>query len=339
MTTTLMHREAAEAGEAVARFLTCNAQKLRQLGEDLRQQPPALIVTCARGSSDHAATYGKYVLEAYGRVPVASAALSVVSVLERPPLALDKAVVIAISQSGRSPDLLASVEAHRLAGARVIALVNDETSPLAQIADVVLPLHAGLERSVAATKSCIVSMVGLLAIAASWSRDEDLERALSILPAQLSEAFALDWSAALPVLGQAASLYVIGRGFAYGVAQEMALKMKETSALHAESFSAAEVRHGPMAIAHDGFPVLALATSDRAGETTREMAAALRERGARVFVADTTAQQELAARTAHETTEPLLMLASFYRLANRLSLEKGLNPDAPQFLSKVTQTV
>lgn len=337
--TTLMHREAAEAGEAVARFLATNAPTLRQLGEDLRHTPPALIITCARGSSDHAATYGKYVLEAYGRVPVASAALSVVSVLDRPPVDLSHALLIAISQSGRSPDLLTSVEAHQKAGARVVALVNDETSPLAGLADVTLPLCAGPELSVAATKSCLASMVGLLAIASAWSQDEELAREMANLPAALTQAFALDWSPAVPLLADVASAYVIGRGFAHGVAQEMALKMKETCALHAESFSSAEVRHGPMAIVHSDFPVLALATSDKAGLSTREIAETLRARGARMLLADALETGDLPARSGHQAIEPLLMLASFYRMANALSLAKGLDPDKPQFLSKVTQTI
>lgn len=166
-----------------------------------------------------------------------------------------------------------------------------------------------------------------------------LAQELTALPSRLTEAFDRDWTTALPVLGDATSAYIIGRGFAYGVAQEMALKMKETCALHAESFSSAEVRHGPMAIVHSGFPVLALATSDKAGLSTREIAGALRGRGARVLLADALEAGDLPAQSAHQAIEPLLMLASFYRMANALSLSKGLNPDKPQFLSKVTQTV
>jgi glucosamine--fructose-6-phosphate aminotransferase (isomerizing) len=266
-----------------------------------------------------------------------------VSSIYAAPVATGDSLCIAISQSGRSPDLLATVEAHRKAGAYVVALVNDEDSPLAALADALLPLRAGPEKSVAATKSYIASLAGLAAIAAHWSGDDALMAALDDLPALLKRAFALDWSAALNVLEDARNLFVIGRGYGYAVAQEAALKLKETCALHAESFSAAEVKHGPMAIVGEGFPILALATSDAAGDAVREVAAEFAGRGARVClanpegpIADTI---HLPALAAHPALEPILLIQSFYRLANSLSLARGLNPDTPPHLNKVTKTV
>lgn len=335
---TAMHREAGEGAASVARFLSRNAATLKALGESLRADPPALVVTCARGSSDHAATYGKYLVETLCGVPVASAAPSVASVyatrMERM-----NALVIAVSQSGRSPDLLRTVESYKAAGARVVALVNVEDSPLAALADTVLPLSAGAETSVAATKSFIASLAGLAAIAAHWSGDADLLGALDGLPAQLEQAFDLDWTAVADTLVDARNLFVIGRGYSFGVAQEAALKMKETSALHAEAFSSAEVRHGPMAIINDGFPLLGFATSDDAGDDVRAAAAEFAGRGAAVHLADAAnADSHPPAIRSHAAIEPILMIQSFYRMVNTVSLRRGLNPDQPPHLRKVTET-
>ncbi len=340
--TTLMYAEAAEGASAVRRFLDQNKAPLASLAGYLRANPPRSVTTCARGSSDHAATFGKYLIETLLGVPTSSAALSVSSIYAAPVVAEDS-LCIAISQSGRSPDLLTAVEAHKKAGAHIVALVNDETSPLAELADTLLPLRAGPEKSVAATKSYIASMAGLAAIAAAWAGDEALTAALDALPEQLEKAFALDWTPALPVLTEARNLFVIGRGYGLAVAQEAALKLKETCALHAEAFSSAEVRHGPMAIVGDGFPVLALATVDTAGEGVREVAAEFTERGAAVLLADAAGPLEGAVHLPSLTTapalEPILLIQSFYRLANALSLARGLNPDTPPHLNKVTRTV
>ena len=337
---TLMFSEAAEAADAVARLLAANREALAALGERLRAAPPAVVVTCARGSSDHAATYGKYLIETLLGVPVASAAPSVSSVYAAP-MAPGTALVIAVSQSGRSPDLLATVSAYQAAGAHVVAFVNDEESPLAAMADTMIALKAGPERSVAATKSYICALAAFAALTAAWSQNDLLIKAIDTLPDMLALAFGANWTSVVDALADANNLFVIGRGYGYGIAQEAALKLKETCALHAEAFSAAEVRHGPMAIVNDGFPVIAFATSDMAGDGVRQAAAEFRTRGAVVCLADAKVNGDTApaAYTAHPAIEPILMIQSFYRMANALSLRRGLNPDAPLHLSKVTKTV
>jgi glucosamine--fructose-6-phosphate aminotransferase (isomerizing) len=338
---TLMFSESAEGGDAVRRFLDHNAETLKRLGAWLRANPPRSVTTCARGSSDHAATYGKYLIETLVGVPTSSAALSVSSIYAAPVVAGDS-LCIAISQSGRSPDLLTAVTAHKEAGAHIVVLVNDETSPLAALADTLLPLKAGPEKSVAATKSYIASLAALAAITAYWAEDAELTAALDTLPKQLKAAFTHDWTAALDVLRNARNLFVIGRGYGFAVAQEAALKLKETCALHAEAFSSAEVRHGPMAIVDDGFPVLAFATSDAAGDGVRDVAAEFVARGAAVLLAADTPLDgavNLPADTASPALEPVLQIQSFYKLANSLSLARGLDPDSPPHLNKVTKTV
>lgn len=334
-----MRREAGESGEAVARFLDRNQDALGQLAARLRADPPSLVVTCARGSSDHAATYGKYLIETLVGLPVASAAPSVTSVFAAP-LQQTRALMIAISQSGRSPDLLATVDRYKQAGAYVVVLVNDESSPLAAMADCLLPLCAGAETSVAATKSFIASIAGLAALAAWWSDSDDLRQALSGLPTMLDMAHELDWTPMVDRLTDARNLFIIGRGYGLSIAQEAALKLKETCGLHAEGFSSAEVRHGPMAIIDEGFPVLAFATSDKSGDDVRAAARDFADRGAAVLIADSVAgaSGNLPALGIHPVLEPILMIQSFYAAAERLARARGLDPDQPPFLRKVTET-
>jgi glutamine---fructose-6-phosphate transaminase (isomerizing) len=337
---TLMFSEAAEAGATVRRFLHRNRATLAALGARLRERAPTLVTTCARGSSDHAATYAKYLIETALGLSTVSAAFSTVSLYDAP-VGTPGGLCLAISQSGRSPDLLATVGRQREAGAMVVALVNDEDSPLAALADTVLPLCAGTEKSVAATKSYIASLAGIAALVAAWRDDAALMQAIEDLP--LDAAFALDWSPAAEGLTDATNLFLIARGHGLAIAQEAALKLKETSALHGEAFSAAEVRHGPMAVVRKGFPVLGFAGSDAAGDDVRAICGEFATRGARVWLADATGQvpegvTALPAIAARPELEPLLMIASFYRMANALSLVRGHDPDRPPYLAKVTRT-
>lgn len=334
---TLMEKEAGQAAVVVRHMLVANRDAFDAIGRRLRGSPPAAVITCARGSSDHAATYAKYLIETMTGTPTASAALSIASLYDAPAVAGNR-LCLAISQSGKSPDLLAAVEQQRDAGAFVVALVNAEGSPLAGLADVVIPLSAGVERSVAATKSYIASLAAIAALVAAWAEDAALEEALTALPAQLGHAFSLDWSPAVAAFRDATNLFVLGRGYGLGAAQEAALKFKETSALHAESFSAAEVRHGPMAIVGDAFHVLAFGGTDRAASGVRNVADEFRGRGATVLLADP-AGGDLPVIAAHPAVEPILMIQSFYRMASALALARGCNPDSPPHLNKVTETL
>lgn len=334
---TLMAQEAGEAATAVATMLAANREAFAAIGQRLRAAPPVAVVTCARGSSDHAATYAKYLIETMTGTPTASAALSIASLYDAPAVAGNR-LCLAISQSGKSPDLLAAVQQQRDAGAFVVALVNAESSPLADLADVIIPLSAGVERSVAATKSYIASLAAIAALVAAWTEDAALETALTALPAQLMQAFALDWSPAVGAFQGATNLFVLGRGYGLGVAQEAALKFKETSGLHAESFSAAEVRHGPMAIVGAAFHVLAFGGTDRAAAGVRTVADEFRARNATVLLADPVGG-DLPAIAAHPAIEPILMIQSFYRMASALALARGHNPDSPPHLNKVTETL
>ncbi len=337
---TRMFREAADAPATVRRQLKANHGLVERLGGVLRNLAPRAVVTCARGSSDHAATYAKYLIETRTGLLASSAAPSISS-LYATKSDLKAVLFIAISQSGASPDLLSAATAARNAGAHVLAIVNDEASPLARAAHHAIPLQAGAETSVAATKSYIASLAAIVHLVSSWTEDRNLEAALDLAPDQLAEAWQLDWSAAIARFRSAESLYVIGRGLGLGIAQEAALKFKETCGLHAEAFSAAELRHGPMALVRAGFPVLAFSQQDETRDGIAALAGELAGVGANVVLAgcEIPGSLSLPVVRAHPAIEPLLMIQSFYRLANALAIARGRDPDRPPHLSKVTETV
>jgi len=335
-----MYREAAESAAVVRAQLAANREPVGRLGLALRELAPRVVVTCARGSSDHAATYARYLLETRCGVLTSSAAPSVSSVYAARP-DLEGALCLAISQSGRSPDLLAAADAARAAGALVVALVNDDRSELAQRADHVIPLRAGAETSVAATKSHIASLAAVLHLVAEWRGDSELTKALEFLPDGLDSAWRLDWQPAVARLKDARNLFVLGRGLGLCVAQEAALKLKETCALHAEGLSAAELLHGPMALVKAGFPVLLFAQDDETRASNAVLAERLVKNGAAMIVAglDTAEALTLPTVRAHHVVQPMLLIQSFYRMAEALSRARGLDPDRPPHLSKITETV
>jgi glutamine---fructose-6-phosphate transaminase (isomerizing) len=340
MIQTQLFQEAAQAAEALRLQIRTNTELLARLAERLRRHRPYAVVTCARGSSDHAATFAKYLIETRVGILTSSAAPSVSSVYAAK-ADLRGTVMLAISQSGASPDLLATVASAKAAGAMIIALVNVESSPLAQAADYTIPLCAGREQSVAATKSYIATLAAIIHLVAFWSEDEELLDALAQAPAQLERAWQLDWQPALAHLQPARDLYVVGRGLGLGIAQEAALKLKETCGLHAEALSAAELRHGPMALVQTGFPVLIFAQNDETHGGVAALAAELAERGAQIMLAGAQVPKSLVLPTeaAHPAIQPMLIIQSFYRFVNALALARGYDPDHPPHLRKVTETV
>ncbi|MGK6320476.1 SIS domain-containing protein [Sphingomonas sp. DT-204] len=337
---TRMFAEAAESADTVARQLAANAEAVAALAETLRAERPRGVVTFARGSSDHAATFAKYLIETRLGLVTTSAAPSVASVYGAAP-DYSGMLAIGISQSGKSPDILAAMRTAKQGGARTLALVNVTDSPLAAEADTCLPLHAGPELSVAATKSYITALAGLLHLVARWSRDDILLEAVKESPALLRKAWASDWTPLVDRLAEARGLYAIGRGLGFGIAQEAALKFKETCGLHAEAFSAAEVRHGPMALVGPGFPLLVFRQGDATVDGVDELVADVVGRGGEVLVSggEVAGAIQLPHVDAHPAIEPMLQIQAFYRAANALSLRRGFDPDHPPRLAKVTETI
>lgn len=341
MSQTHMAREVAEIPQAAARFLDQSRQAVLDAAAALRRKDPDLIVTVARGSSDHAATYLKYAFELEAGIPVASVGPSIASIYRRP-LRLGKAACIGISQSGRSPDGVEMMRASGQGGALSIAITNFEDSAMAQVSAHCLPLRAGDEKSVAATKTFICSVLAGLSLLAEWAGDQALQDALSALPEALSQAVELDWSPLSARLARANSAFVLGRGPGFAIASESALKFKETCGIHAEAYSAAEVLHGPAAIVQSNFPVLALGIEDAALPQLKSTAERLAAQGADVFVTGT----EVAGATTlpsvqglHPLLAPLVMQAGFYAFIEGLARRRGFDPDTPPHLRKVTETV
>lgn len=338
---TWMFAEAREASAVVARQWRANEALIGDLVRRIDALKPQMIFTCARGSSDHAATHAKYLFETRLRIPTVSQSPSISSIYAAPSLHMAGQPFILISQSGQSPDLLASARAARAAGALVIALVNDPVSPLARLAELVVPLHAGTEHSVAATKSMIAALAALTHLTAEWSGDAALRAAALALPATLKSAWEVDWSAAIPAFERTSSLYVLGRGSTLGVAQEAALKFKETCGIHAEAFSIAEVAHGPMTLVGADFPVLVFPPFDEAALGLDSLLAGCVARGAPVITAGGHYPDALTLPVSADllpAIAPIAVLQSFYSMVGALAVRRGHDPDRPPALYKVTQT-
>ena len=338
---TLIFAEAAQAAAVAERQLAELRARMEILGRRLRDLDPPLVLTCARGSSDHAATFAKYLIETHALAPVASYAPSVSSLYETPWRKLGGALFLAISQSGHSPDIIMSARAARKAGALVVALVNNPDSPLAREAEVAVPLLAGTEASVAATKSFIASLLAVLGLVAAWTEDDGLQRALAAAPQALRDAWNLDWSPAVSPLAGVDNLFVLGRGLNFAAAQEAALKLKETCGLHAEAFSAAEVQHGPAALVAPGFPVFMLVPGDKGREEFERLAHHFVTLGTRVITTGGARSGTLNLPSLpglHPALAPVATIQSFYRLVVELALARNRDPDHPPHLRKVTET-
>ncbi len=334
-----MAAEFREAPEAVRGQAVNLARPLSDLVTRLKRKPPVVVVTCARGSSAHAATFGKHLIERHLGIPCADAAPNIASVY-RQRLKLKDQLFLSISQSGRSDDLVESARMAKEAGAVTAAIVNDAESPLAKISEFVLPMSAGPELSVAATKSFVASLAALLRLTAAWTGGGAFTKPLERLPERLSAASDLDWSAAVDVLSKATSLLTLGRGPTLAIAREAALKFKETCDLPAEAFSSAEFQHGPVSLVANHYPVLIFAPTDEAGKGLPELAADIRGKGAAVFITGHDGMENSlpALPPDHPDTDAICLIQSLYGLLVRLAERRGTNVDQPRHLRKVTRT-
>ncbi|SHE96146.1 glutamine--fructose-6-phosphate transaminase [Litoreibacter ascidiaceicola] len=340
-TQTQMRREVLEIPVAVNNLLQRGGDDIRRAADAMRARKPSFMVSVARGSSDHVATYLKYVSELLTGTPIASIGPSIASIYNRK-LNLDGSVCLSVSQSGKSPDIVEMARMARDGGALSIAMTNNPDSPLAQVADHTLNLHAGTEISVAATKTFVNSAVAGIWLLAEWAEDDALRAAIHDLPSKLETAVGIDWPEARAALGSRNSIFCLGRGPAYAISNEAALKFKETCQIHAESYSSAEVLHGPVSIVDLGFPVIALASADEAETALASVADEIASKGATVFATSTKVRNATGlavARTGHPLTDPITLIASFYAMVEQVAASRGINPDAPRHLKKVTETV
>lgn len=342
--TSFMLSEARQAPNIVALSYTANEEKIAVLANNLFELSRPTITTIARGSSDHAASFFGYLVMAKIGRWVTSLPMSLVT-MENAPLTGEGVATFAFSQSGKSPDLIAPTESLRRTGALTTAFVNVEDSPLAKAAECCIPLHAGVEKSVAATKSFIAQLATSAQLIAHWSKDREMIAALDELPESLERAACIDWSRAIPTFQNAERLFVIGRGAGLAIAQEAALKFKETCGIQAEAFSGAEVKHGPMALIEAGYPLLIFAPRGPTQAGLLALAQEMRERGAQVLLAapkvgtarDTDTDLPMAV-ASHPMFDPISTIQSFYPLVEAIARARGRDPDTPRFLSKITMT-
>ena len=337
----LMRRVIDEFLVAVDRLLSLGSGDIAWVARELALRNPPCLVTVARGSSDHICTYLKYACELVMGVPVASIGPSVASLYDAP-LRLHGCASLAVSQSGQSPDIVEMSRSAGANGALSIALTNAPGSPLTQASQYTLNVHAGPEHSVAATKTFVASAVAGLWLIAEWRGDPELKAAIYRLPVVLERAIAIDWTPVEDVLSAANSLFTLGRGPSWAISNEAALKFKETCQVHAESYSSAEVLHGPVSIVGEGFPVICFAAADAAQAQVVETADALADKGAQVFVTSHKAARALSldhVRSDHPLTDPISLVTTFYGLVERVAQTRGIDPDRPRHLSKVTETL
>ncbi len=300
------------------------------------------VVLCGRGSSNNACVFAKYLIESRIGI-VASLCSPSVNSIYGASQDLNNKIFLVISQSGRSLDLIASAADAKKRGAIVVALVNDSGSPLAISSDFFIPLGAGTETSVAATKTFVASLSAILQLVSKWSSEGPLEKSLDILPEYLNSCLSVDWSEAVSILINERHTYVLGRGYSLAVAQEVALKLKETSHILAEAYSFAEFMHGPVTTISEGHRLLVFAQQDETIEGSSNSIEKLNRLGASILSASTVVFDGCTRLTLPQAPHPLIeslgMITAFYPLAAKLAVARGINPDEPPHISKVTLTL
>lgn len=341
---TILETEIRSQPEVIGRLIECELPHVEQIIADL--PPFDYVLIAARGSSDHAALYAKYAWAVFGGYPVALAAPSLHTLYNRPPH-LGRALVVGISQSGQSPDIVAVLEDARRQQRPTIAITNDSTSPLAKAAGHVVELHAGRERSVAATKTYTAQLAVIAMFASVWSGERARQDELHALPDALAATLAGTTEIAhyAQRLRSMESVAVVGRGFNYATSFELALKLKELTYVMAQPYSSADFRHGPIATVDAGSPIILVIPTGQARPDMLDLAGELQKRGAELIVISDAADALALARlplpfgsTLPEWLSPLCAIVPGQQLALHLALAKGLNPDLPRGLAKVTRT-
>jgi len=341
----LLEQEIYSQPEVLTRLLEREAAHVAQI---VAQLPPfEYVLIAARGSSDHAALYAKYAWATFANYPIALAAPSLHTLYGAKPH-MAHALVVGISQSGQSPDIVAVLEEGRRQGRPTLAITNDGNSPLAAVADHVVELHAGAERSIAATKTYTAQLVAMMLFAASWSGDAQRFVELQYLPEAIAATLQLGSGIAeqaqrYKTMGQCV---VVGRGYNYATASELALKLKELTYVMAAPYSAADFRHGPIATIDSGLPTILIMPTGAPFQDMLDLAGELQQRGAALLIISESQQAIALAKTAlplpplvPEWLSPATAIIPGQLLALHLAVARGLNPDVPRGLHKVTKTL
>lgn len=329
---THMKKEAQQASQLIRQQLVSNRSTIEKIAKQLVDFEPHSVMFVGRGSSDHAGSFAKYLIEIEMGIPAFSAAPSIATVYNRK-VNLERTLVIIISQSGKSPDIIEQAKQARNSGALCVAIVNDETSPLSNNVDYVIPLSVGEEKSVAATKSYIATLSAVLQLVAYWKREQPLIEALNSIPDALLAAVNANPQLCFDDLQSVKNLVVLGRGLGFAIGKEIALKLKEVCSIHAECFSSAEFLHGPVTLVDNEFQILNVLVDDESLSVHETQIEEISSRGAKLV--------NLHQVTAglHPRIAPLAVLQRFYLDIENIAVERGLNPDLPRGLKKVTETI
>ena len=333
---TAMAREIAEIPAAAERLLT-RTRLLTSIADRIERSQPRIVVFCGRGSSGHVGVYLRYLFETHLGLLASAAAPSVITAYQRPP-DLHGALFVVVSQSGRSDDLIKATEVARKSGALTLAIINDEASPVAEAAELVLPISAGPEHSVAATKTVVLSMMAGAQLVGALARNPSLKDAVQDLPSRFSHALGCAWDSWAHSTAGAAAAFVVGRGYGLGCVREIALKVAEILRVPALGYSAAELRHGLRASITPAVPVLVLRQNDEAAGTTDDLVDDLVATGENVFTAGGRSGNLPWIGDGHPVFDPVVMLIPAYRALEAAARRRGFDPDNPPFLSKITRT-
>jgi glucosamine--fructose-6-phosphate aminotransferase (isomerizing) len=341
-----MWEEILEQPDSLERCINSNRKTISELVAKIRLREIDSVVIAARGTSDHAGVYGKYIIETLIGVPVALAAPSVFTIYNSR-LKLDKSLVIGISQSGKAADALEVIKCAGESGAITVSITNDSSSPLAQEAGFHLFCDAGLERSVAATKTFTTQIMLLAQLVAEWAGDEALKKELSQVPANIARIFdeAESITSKVERYRFMNECFVLSRGVNYAIALEAALKIQETCYVRAKGYATSDFHHGPFAMIDKDMPVIVYAPEGPALSDIAEMTEKLKSAGAEIIMVSNNAEMlglgDCALTipdTRNDVISPFYNVTLAQMFACRLSLAKGLNPDAPRGLNKVTIT-
>lgn len=346
-----MAQEARETPQIVREQLQKNEKIIEKIVKNIKKTDPQFAITIGRGSSDNACTYAKYLFEVELGLVTASAAPSIITVYNSN-LKVQNSLVIGISQSGKSPDICQTMEFMHKHDATTVALVNTEKSPLSKAAKFTIPLHAGEEKAVAATKSFIASLTALVQFVAILTDNHQLKEALKKLPECLDSIINKDnLSNTIEAFKNIDRTFVISRGFGFPIAQEAALKFKETTGIQAEAFSSAEILHGPFALIQKNHPFLLFAQSDETLEYILNLSQKIKSLGGKTFLMipgnlihkteeyENASEVILLPKSLHPILDPIMAILKFYLFAGELAIARGFNPDKPQYLQKITETL
>jgi glucosamine--fructose-6-phosphate aminotransferase (isomerizing) len=340
-------KEIYEQPSVLSRFLDQRVNDVKAITTFLRECQPKFVLVAARGTSDNAAIYAKYLLSAFLRIPVGLAIPSLYTLYNQPPQ-MRQGLVIGISQSGESPDVLAVMEEAKRQQTPTLAIVNRIDSPLVRFADLILPLDCGEEKAVAASKTHTAQLLAIASLVAMWLNEPQMLRDLSPIPQYVHQVLQAHERVReiAEQIKEHNRLLIVGRGYTHCTTHEIALKIKELAYISADPYSAADFKHGPIALVEEGFPLIAIAPQGKTFETMKLLIQEVQQLGADTIIVsnhlDFSSHYPRFVPLPTELPEwisPIIAVVPGQLLALCLTIARGNDPDRPRSLKKVTRTI